>query len=182
MKKIVTQSEHKPDHVIFSFHGLPERHMRKGDTSGAHCLQSANCCDTITDANRHCYKAQCFQTAKQIASSLAIAESDYTICFQSRLGRTPWIKPYFDLVLPELATKGHKTLLVFSPAFVADCLETLEEIGIRAKEQWLELGGTEIRLVPSLNDETRWVKLVACSADQLDFLSQLIGINANQIV
>lgn len=154
-------AEENPDHVVFSFHGLPERHMRKGDVTGSHCLVNATCCDTIVAANRHCYKAQCHATARAIASSLAIEPSRYTICFQSRLGRTPWIKPYFDLVLPELAAKGAKRLVVFSPAFVADCLETLEEIGIRAKEQWTELGGARIVLVPSLNSAENWVELVA---------------------
>ncbi len=154
-------ADKEPDHIVFSFHGLPERHMLKGDVSGSHCLASATCCDTITSSNRHCYKAQCYATARAIATSLALGEDDYTICFQSRLGRTPWIKPYFDLVLPELAAQGKKRLVVFSPAFVADCLETLEEIGIRAKEQWTELGGESITLVPSLNASEAWAELVA---------------------
>lgn len=150
----------KPDHVVFSFHGLPERHMLKGDTSGSHCLKSEGCCDTITDVNRGCYRAQSYATAKKIADELGLEDGSWTVCFQSRLGRTPWIKPYFDLVLPELAEAGAKNILVFSPAFVADCLETLEEIGIRAKEQWEELGGKDITLVPSLNSEDRWVDCV----------------------
>jgi ferrochelatase len=134
--------------------------MLKGDTSGKHCLKSESCCDSITDANRGCYRAQCYATAKAIAAELSLEEGSWTVCFQSRLGRTPWIKPYFDLILPELAEKGAKKLLVYSPAFVADCLETLEEIGIRAKEQWQELGGEEITLVPSLKSEDRWVDCV----------------------
>lgn len=150
----------KPDHVVFSFHGLPERHMLKGDASGSHCLKSEGCCDSITDVNRGCYRAQCYATAKKISSELGLEDGSWTVCFQSRLGRTPWIKPYFDLVLPELAEGGAKNILVYSPAFVADCLETLEEIGIRAKEQWEELGGEEITLVPSLNSEDRWVDCV----------------------
>ena len=149
-----------PDHVVFSFHGLPERHMLKGDVSGKHCLKSDGCCDEITEANRGCYRAQCYSSAKKIAAALSLEEGTWTVCFQSRLGRTPWIKPYFDQVLPELAEVGAKKLLVYSPAFVADCLETLEEIGIRAKEQWDELGGEEITLVPSLNSEERWVDCV----------------------
>jgi ferrochelatase len=149
-----------PDHVVFSFHGLPERHMLKGDLSGSHCLKSEGCCDTIVNANRGCYRAQCYSTAKKIAAELSLEDGKWTVCFQSRLGRTPWIKPYFDEVLPVLAEKGAKKLLVYSPAFVADCLETLEEIGIRAKEQWDELGGEEITLVPSLNSEDRWVDCV----------------------
>lgn len=152
--------EKKPDHIVFSFHGLPERHMRKGDLSGKHCLSSDSCCDTITDANRGCYRAQSYATARSIARELELAEGKWTVCFQSRLGRTPWIQPYFDKLLPDLAEEGTKKLLVYSPAFVADCLETLEEIGIRAQEQWHQLGGEEITLVPSLNSGERWVNCV----------------------
>jgi ferrochelatase len=152
--------EKKPDHVVFSFHGLPERHMRKSDPTGTHCLASDSCCETITSANSGCYRAQSYATARYIAKELELSEEQYTVCFQSRLGRTPWIQPYFDEVLPELAKQGAKKILVYSPAFVADCLETLEEIGIRAAEQWEELGGEEITLVPSLNSGDRWVNCV----------------------
>jgi ferrochelatase len=147
----------KPDHVLFSFHGLPERHVRRTDPTGRHCLQSAQCCDAMVDANRDCYRAQCFATARALAKRLSLEVSAYTVCFQSRLGRTPWIKPYTDLVLPELAARGVKRLAVFCPAFVADCLETLEEIGLRAREQWLGLGGESLALVPSLNASDAWV-------------------------
>jgi ferrochelatase len=147
----------KPDHVLFSFHGLPERHVRRTDPTGRYCLQSAQCCDAMVDANRDCYRAQCFATARALAKRLSLEVSAYTVCFQSRLGRTPWIKPYTDLVLPELAARGVKRLAVFCPAFVADCLETLEEIGLRAREQWLGLGGESLALVPSLNASDAWV-------------------------
>jgi ferrochelatase len=152
------------DHVLFSFHGLPERQVTKTDASGAHCLASASCCDAIAPVNRHCYRAQCFATARGIAARLGLAAEAWSTSFQSRLGRTPWIKPYTDLVLPELAGRGVRTLAVYCPAFVADCLETLEEIGIRAREQWLGLGGTELVLVPSLNASPRWVDAVAALA------------------
>jgi ferrochelatase len=147
----------KPDHVLFSFHGLPERQVKRSDPTGRHCLQSANCCDVIVDANRDCYRAQCFATARSLAQRLALPQGGYTVCFQSRLGSTPWIKPYTDLVLPELAARGAKRLAVFCPAFVADCLETLEEIGLRARDQWLGLGGESLALVPSLNASPAWV-------------------------
>lgn len=147
----------KPDHVLFSFHGLPERQVRRSDPTGRHCLQSADCCDVMVDANRDCYRAQCFATARSLAERLALPQGGYTVCFQSRLGSTPWIKPYTDLVLPELAARGLKRLAVFCPAFVADCLETLEEIGLRAREQWLGLGGESLALVPSLNASPAWV-------------------------
>lgn len=151
--------EKKPEHILFSFHGLPERHMRKSDP-GSHCLSSEGCCDRITDKNRGCYRAQSYQTARSIAKSLNLKDDTWSVAFQSRLGRTPWIKPYTDEVIPKLAEKGVKNLVVYSPAFVADCLETIEEIGIRAKEQWDEVGGDEITLVPSLNSTERWVDFV----------------------
>jgi ferrochelatase len=147
----------KPDHVLFSFHGLPERQVKRSDPTGRHCLQSANCCDVLVDANRDCYRAQSFATARLLAERLALPQGGYTVCFQSRLGSTPWIKPYTDLVLPELAARGLKRLAVFCPAFVADCLETLEEIGLRARDQWLGLGGESLALVPSLNASPAWV-------------------------
>jgi len=151
----------KPDHVVFSFHGLPERHMHKSDPTGNTCLASEGCCDTINAKNSGCYRAQSYSTARDIAAALQLEDGKWSVSFQSRLGRTPWIKPYFDEQLTELAGKGVKKLLVFSPAFVADCLETLEEISIRALEQWTESGGTELTLVPSLNANERWVQLVA---------------------
>ncbi|MCP4447991.1 MAG: ferrochelatase [Myxococcales bacterium] len=152
--------EKKPDHVIFSFHGLPERHLHKSDPRGDTCLVSETCCSSITENNTGCYRAQSFATARGIAASLGLADEMWSVSFQSRLGRTPWIKPYFDDALPKLAKAGAKNLLVFSPAFVADCLETLEEISLRASEQWNECGGEELTLVPSLNATDRWVDLV----------------------
>jgi ferrochelatase len=146
------------EHVLFSFHGLPERQVKKSDPTGAHCLARADCCDTRVPANRWCYRMQCFYTARELAQRLGLVVGTWTVTFQSRLGRTPWIKPYTDLVIPELAGKGVKRLAVFSPAFVADCLETLEEIGIRAKDQFLGAGGQALTLVPSLNAHPSWVR------------------------
>lgn len=151
-------AEFQPDHVLFSYHGLPERQVKKSDTTGRHCLASADCCNTIAAANRYCYRAQCVATTNALARALNLSASQVSFSFQSRLGRTPWIKPYTDLVLPELAARGVKKLAVFSPAFVADCLETLEEIAIRAREQWRSLGGEDLRLVPSLNAHPTWVR------------------------
>lgn len=150
----------KPDHTLFSFHGLPERHVQKSDDTGAHCLAKDDCCARICEANRNCYRAQCFATARALATALSLADDDYTVCFQSRLGKVPWIQPYTDQVIPELAAKGKKKLAVFCPAFVADCLETLEEIGMRAKEQFVEHGGEELELVPSLNSSPAWADAV----------------------
>ena len=151
----------RPDHVLFSFHGLPERQVMRSDPTGAHCLQSAGCCDRMVDANRDCYRAQCFATARALATRLALPEGGFTVCFQSRLGRTPWVKPYTDLVIPELAARGVRRIAVFCPAFVADCLETLEEIGLRARDQFLALGGESLTLVPSLNASPEWVTTLA---------------------
>jgi ferrochelatase len=148
------------DHVLFSYHGLPERHVRKSDPTGAHCLASATCCDALVPANARCYRAQCHVTTRALVAALGLPPGGFSVAFQSRLGRTPWIKPYTDLVLPELAAKGVKRLAVLCPSFVADCLETVEEIGIRGRAQWRELGGDALRLVPSLNAHPRWVEAV----------------------
>ncbi|MDY7229120.1 ferrochelatase [Hyalangium rubrum] len=161
-------AELRADHVLMSYHGLPERHMRKSDPSGRHCLASASCCDVLTDVNRNCYRAQCFATSRGLAERLGLAPEGYTVSFQSRLGRTPWVKPYTDFVLPELAKKGVRRLAVMCPAFVADCLETLEEVGIRAREQFLESGGEALTLVPSLNAHPAWVDAVVRLVHEAD--------------
>jgi ferrochelatase len=150
-----------PDHVLFSFHGLPEHHMRDGDpTGGKHCLASASCCDAVAGPSRDCYRAQCFATARSLAARLGLTDGTWTVSFQSRLTRVPWIKPYTDEVLPELAKKGVKKIAVLCPAFVADCLETLEEIGIRAAADWKKDGGVALALIPSLNSDPNWVDAV----------------------
>jgi len=154
------------DYVLFSFHGVPERQIEKSDESPAgqrHCLAAADCCATITMANRNCYRAQCYATARLIAGKLGLGPEGgrWSVSFQSRLGRTQWIRPYTDEVLPELAKKGVKRVAVYCPAFVADCLETLEEIGIRAKEDFAAAGGDDLRLIPSLNDDPGWVRVAA---------------------
>jgi protoporphyrin/coproporphyrin ferrochelatase len=150
----------RADYVLFSFHGVPERHVRKSDPTGQHCLASAGCCDVLTDVNRHCYRAQCFATARGIAARLGLAPEGWSVSFQSRLGRTPWVKPYSDFVLPELAARGVKRLAVMCPSFVADCLETLEEVAIRGREQFVSCGGESLTLVPSLNAHPAWVDTV----------------------
>jgi ferrochelatase len=150
----------RPDHVLFSYHGLPERQVRATDASGAHCLASDRCCDTITAVNRNCYRAHCFATTRLLARELGLDAAAHSLSFQSRLGRTPWITPYTDVVLPELAAKGIKRIAIVCPSFVADCLETLEEIAIRGREQWAELGGESLELVPSLNSEPAWIDAV----------------------
>ncbi len=157
-------AEARADHVLFSFHGLPERQIIKSDASGTHCLASASCCDAIGVANRYCYRAQCYATARGLAARLGLAADGHSVAFQSRLGRTPWIKPYTDVLLDELAKRGVKRLAVLCPAFVADCLETLEEIGIRAREQFRAAGGEELTLVPCVNATAPWADAVAAMA------------------
>jgi ferrochelatase len=154
----------KPDHVLMSFHGLPERHMHKSDHTGSHCLRSDDCCAQMSSANSECYRAQCFATARALAAKLGLEDGKWEVTFQSRLGRTPWIKPYTDEVLLELPKRGIKKLAVFCPAFVADCLETLEEIGMRAVEDFKKAGGEELTLVPSLNSSDAWADAVAAMA------------------
>lgn len=157
------------DHFLISFHGLPERQVVKCDVSGAHCLKSADCCDTVTDAARYCYRAQSFATARALTAALGITEDRYTVAFQSRLGRTPWIKPYTDHVLEDLPKKGVKRLAVMIPSFTADCLETLEEIDIRGRESFLGAGGTDYTMVPSLNSHDAWVGAVATLVAEASF-------------
>ncbi|WP_304069033.1 ferrochelatase [Pedobacter glucosidilyticus] len=145
------------DHILFSFHGVPQRHMRKADVSGEHCLKVKDCCKTLTENNKFCYSAQCHQTAKLIAEELNLSDDMYSLCFQSRLGNDPWMQPYTSDVLKELAGKGVKRILVLCPAFVADCLETLFEISFEYQEEFEELGGEKVQLVESLNDHPAWI-------------------------
>jgi len=154
--------EFRPDHVLFSFHGLPVRQIVKTDAGGTVCFQKDSCCDELRNPN--CYRAQSYATARALAGRLGLTPDRYTVCFQSRLGRTPWIEPYTDHVLDRLGRGGTKRLAVMCPAFVADCLETVEEIGIRAREQFKAAGGEELILVPSLNASQPWVDAVCAIA------------------
>jgi ferrochelatase len=148
------------DHVLFSFHGLPERQLLKADAHG-HCLQSADCCSVLDDRNAYCYSAQCHATAQAIAAALQIPKAQYTICYQSRLGKTPWKQPFTIDVIQQLAESGKKRVLVFSPAFTSDCLETIFEIGEEYKEDFQKWGGETLDLVPGLNAHPTWVAALA---------------------
>ncbi len=150
-----------PDHVLLSFHGVPERHIHKEAAAGSSCLQQANCCDAIDSKNAHCYRAQCFATGRALAKELQLEEERYSVVFQSRLGMAHWIEPYTDHKIAELAQGDCKRIAVLCPAFVADCLETVEEIGIRGREQWKSLGGEELIQIPCVNDDPAWVSSVA---------------------
>jgi protoporphyrin/coproporphyrin ferrochelatase len=146
------------DHLLFSFHGLPERHLRKSDPTGCHCLSVENCCTTASPAHATCYRAQCFKTVAAFVEKAKVPKGKYSVAFQSRLGRDPWLKPYTDLELIRFAEGGIGRLLVICPAFVADCLETLEEIGIRGRESFLQAGGREFALIPCLNEHPLWLE------------------------
>lgn len=148
------------DHVLFSYHGLPQRQLRKADP-GNHCLKAPNCCASIGQVNQFCYSAQCHATTRAIVDKLGLETGQYTTCFQSRLGPEAWAKPYTAKTLEHLAETGKKRVLVFSPAFVADCLETIIEIGDEYQEEFEEWGGEKVDLVPSLNDDPRWIEAVA---------------------
>ncbi|NQZ76121.1 MAG: ferrochelatase [Ekhidna sp.] len=143
------------DHYVFSYHGLPERQIRKA-SYGKYC-KLGKCCSTLNEHNRYCYRAQCFETTRLVAAKLGIDEKDYTVCFQSRLGKDPWVQPYTEDVLKSLAKEGKTKVLAFSPAFVSDCLETTIEVGEEYQEEFLEAGGEKWDLVPSLNAESKWV-------------------------
>ncbi len=146
------------DHVLFSYHGLPERHIRKGAAhyGSDYCQLSDKCCSSINRSNQYCYRANCFYTTREIAKQLGLSSDKYTVCFQSRLDNK-WVKPFSDDVIKEKAKQGIKKMLVFSPAFVADCLETIHEIGTEYNDLFREYGGEKIELVKSLNSNDTWV-------------------------
>jgi ferrochelatase len=145
------------DHLLFSFHGLPERHMKKSDPTGGHCLMVPNCCEGDSPAHATCYRAQCFKTAAAFVAKAGVPAGKFSISFQSRLGRDPWLKPYTDYELPRLAQEGRKRMLVICPAFVSDCLETIEEIGMRGWEQFVSGSGQEFTRIPCLNEHPAWI-------------------------
>lgn len=149
------------DHILFSYHGIPEKHLVKSDTTGSHCLQSENCCSTSSAAHATCYRHQCYTTTQLVTEKLGIPKDKYSISFQSRLGRDPWLKPYTDFRLTDMPKEGIKKLLILCPAFVSDCLETLEEIEERGKETFMEAGGESYKMIPCLNVHPLWVNTIA---------------------
>jgi len=148
------------DHILLSFHGLPERQLIKADRH-QYCLKSSSCCHSLNEKNAFCYAAQCFATAKAIREKLDISQDMATVCFQSRLGKEPWIQPFTTDILKQLAQQGKKKVLVFCPSFVADCLETTYEILVENCEEFLQLGGERLDLVESLNDHPLWIESLA---------------------
>lgn len=154
------------DHLLFSFHGLPERHMRKADPTGCHCLKVPNCCEVPSPAHATCYRAQCFKTVKDFVAGAGVPKDKYSVAFQSRLGRDPWLQPYTDHEVERLARAGVKRMLVICPAFVSDCLETIEEIGIRARDSFTGAGGETLTLIPCLNEHPTWLQALETMAVQ----------------
>lgn len=154
------------DHLLFSYHGIPERHCRKTDPSRQHCFQSADCCDVASPAHATCYRHQVLSATQAFVDAARIPEDRYSIAFQSRLGKDAWLKPFTADELVRLAGTGIKRLLVICPAFVSDCLETLEEIGIRGRESFIAAGGDTMELIPCLNVHPAWVDTLAGWCDQ----------------
>ncbi|HEY1871627.1 MAG TPA: ferrochelatase [Chitinophagaceae bacterium] len=149
------------DKILFSYHGVPERHILKGDITGDHCLKTADCCQVNSSAHQYCYRHQCFKTTELVTKTLGIAKEKFEQTFQSRLGRDKWLTPYTAQRLSELPNEGVKKLLVVCPAFVSDCLETLEEIAEQGKEVFLHAGGESFTTIPCLNTHPLWVSAIA---------------------
>ena len=148
------------DHVLFSYHGIPERHIKKSDPTKSHCKLDGSCCERNSVAHHTCYRHQCFETTKAIAKELGLDESNHSNSFQSRLLKDPWLKPYTDFELEKFPELGKKKLAVVTPAFVSDCLETLEEIAMEGKEEFLEAGGIDYKHIPCMNDNDDWVDVM----------------------
>ena len=161
-QQIQTQLKpHPTQHLLFSYHGLPVKQVTNICQQTACPLQQAQPCPTIDRNNHRCYRAQCYKTSQLIAQQLSLSQDQYSISFQSRLGKTPWIKPYTDEILTQLRNRNIEHLTIACPAFVADCLETLEEVDIQLRKHWQQLGGKKFNLIPCLNANTTWVNALA---------------------
>ncbi|MEH6679689.1 MAG: ferrochelatase [Sediminicola sp.] len=148
------------DHLLFSYHGIPERHIRKSDPTKFHCKIDGSCCQTNSVAHHSCYRHQCYEMTRKVKQYLGLPDDKVGLSFQSRLPNDPWLKPYTDFEFERLPKEGKKRLAVVTPAFVADCLETLEEIAMEGKHQFLEAGGETYKHIPCLNDSADWVALM----------------------
>ncbi len=155
MKQHLSNFEY--DYILFSYHGIPERHILKSDTTKSHCKMDGVCCESESVAHKTCYRHQCFETTKLLAKKLNLKDGTYSNSFQSRLLKDPWLKPYTDFELEKLPERGIKKIAVITPAFVTDCLETLEEIAMVGKEQFKNAGGKEFMHIPCMNDNDDWV-------------------------
>jgi protoporphyrin/coproporphyrin ferrochelatase len=153
------------DYVLFSYHGIPVRHLRKADSSRAHCTVVGNCCDVCSPVQETCYRAQCLATTREFVKHTGIAADKHSVSFQSRLAGEPWLSPYTDHELERLAKAGVKRLLVMTPAFVTDCLETLEEISVEGRDTFLEAGGESFKQIPCLNDQEPYIAFMRTRVD-----------------
>ncbi|MDC6366361.1 MULTISPECIES: ferrochelatase [Flavobacteriaceae] len=149
------------DHILFSYHGIPERHIRKSDPTKFHCKLDAKCCTTNSVAHHTCYRHQCYDTTELVKKELGLPEAKVSTSFQSRLGSDPWLQPFTDKEFERLAEEGKKRLVVITPAFVSDCLETLEEIAMEGKEEFIEAGGEKFKHIACLNDRDDWSQLMS---------------------
>ena len=145
-------------HLLFSYHGLPVSHLKKSDTSKKHCQKISNCCSIDSEGNKNCYARHCMITTLSVVGALAIKENEYSVSYQSRLGPTKWIEPSTTQMVENLAKEGHKKIVIVSPAFLADGLETLEELDIQIREHFYQHGGEELTVVKCLNDDQKWIE------------------------
>ena len=154
------------DHLLFSYHGVPKRHIRKSDITKSHCKIDGSCCQTPSAAHQFCYRHQCYETTRLVAEYLGLEKGKYSVSFQSRLGFDPWLQPYTDRTIERKGLEGVKNLAIVTPAFVSDCLETLEEIAMEGKEIFEEVGGEKFTVVPCLNDRNDWVRVLSRWIDE----------------
>ncbi len=148
------------DKLLFSYHGIPERHLRKSDPSKAYCLADPNCCEKADPVHATCYRAQCYATSRKFAERAGLSRDQWFLSFQSRLGSDPWLTPYTDQTLEEFPAEGVKRVAVMCPAFISDCLETLEEIAMEGKEEFIEAGGESFEYIPCLNESEAWIDVL----------------------
>ena len=154
------------EHLLFSYHGVPKRHIRKSDITKSHCKMDGKCCSTPSAAHEFCYSHQCYETTRKVAEYLELKEGTFSTSFQSRLGLDPWLQPYTDKTIEAFAKKGTKKMAVVTPAFVSDCLETLEEIGMEAVEDFEDNGGEQLHVVPCINDREDWINVMSRWIDE----------------
>ena len=154
------------EHLLFSYHGVPKRHIRKSDITKSHCKMDGKCCNTPSAAHEFCYSHQCYETTRKVAEYLELKEGTYSTSFQSRLGLDPWLQPYTDKTIEAFAKEGTKKMAVVTPAFVSDCLETLEEIGMEAVEDFEDNGGEHLHVVPCINDREEWINVLSRWIDE----------------
>ena len=164
IKSTISKIEY--DHILFSYHGIPISHLKISDPTNSHCYKVKDCCNNHSDAHKFCYKHQVLETTELVIKKLKIDKNKYSNAFQSRLPNEAWLKPYTDDELVRLAKEGKKKLVIVTPAFVTDCLETLEEIAMEGKEEFLEAGGESYHYVPCLNDDDDWAKLISKWSDK----------------